>query len=128
MALDSAELSQARADLEDLLADEASIERATKTPKEGGGRDVSWAELASVPCNIAPLAGGEVATMGQSGNSGTAGDRIDDRTTHVLTVPFETDITEADRVVVSGATYEVTLVRKRGSWELVRRVELKEEF
>jgi hypothetical protein len=129
MSLDAGEITQARVDLEaELLPDEATIKRATLKRIAGGGRETTWNTLATVACSIAPVGGGEPASLHQAGTTGTAGDRIDDRTTHVLSVPAETDITEADRIEASGATYEVNLVRKRGAWELLRRVELKEAF
>lgn len=126
--LDPGELSEARADLEETLADEAIIERPTSQSDGAGGRTTNWSVFATVPCAIAPIGGGEPVSFAQKGSTGTAGDRIDDRTTHILTIPAETEIEETDRVVVSESTYEVSLVRKRGSQELVRRVQVKETF
>lgn len=126
--VDAAELEEAREDLNDTLEDEAVIERKATASDGAGGQTATWSTHATVPCLLAALQGGEPASFAQRGTTGTSGDRIDDRTTHILTVPAETDIEEPDRVVVSESTYEVTLVRKRGSNELVRRVELKEKF
>jgi len=126
--LDPGELAEARTDLDDLFEDEADVERPTKTPDGAGGRTVTWKVINTVPCSIAPIGGGEPVSFAQKGSTGTVGDRIDDRSTHILTVPAETEVEETDRVTVSEQIYEVSLVRKRGANELVRRVELKETF
>lgn len=96
----------------------ATVQRLTRVPDGGGGFTEQWTDLAvNVPCRIAPVGGGE---------TGTRGGRIADETTHVATFPAGQDVTEADRIVINGTTYEATLVRERGGWEITRRVEVME--
>lgn len=87
----------------------------------GGGFTETYTPAGAQACRLAPVAGGEDATSRQAG-----GDRISDRSTHILTLQAEAVIREADRVRVDGADYEVVLVRKRPALEAVRRVELRE--
>ena len=100
------------------LPDTVQIERLTRVSDGGGGSTETWtAQPDAVPCRIAPLGGGE---------GGQAGGRVSDQTTHVLTLPAGTEISEADRLLVAGVRYEVTAVRERGAWEISRRVEARE--
>lgn len=123
--LTAREIARAQADLEELLPDTCTIQRRQLTSDGGGGQDVVWVDLAvDVPCRIAPVGGGE---RSQASGQSTVSDRIAAETTHVLTVPHGQDTEEPDRVTLSGQTYIVTAVRKRGSWELARRVEIKEQ-
>lgn len=116
--LSAAELAGMRATADRALPDTCTIQRKTAVSDGGGGTTETWADHATgIACRIAPASGGE---------TGTAGDRVEDETTHVVTLPALTDITEADRLQVDGQVYEVTAVRKRGAWELTRRVEAKE--
>lgn len=116
--LSASQLAGMRATTERALPETCVIERKTTVSDGGGGTTDTWGDHAtSVPCRIAPVAGGE---------TGMAGDRILDETTHVVTLPSGQDITEADRIVLDSRTYEVTQVRDRGAWELSRRVEVKE--
>ncbi len=95
----------------------AVISGGTFASDGGGGGSVAYLPSGTVSCRLAPVGGGEM---------GTPGDRIADESTHVLTMPASTSITEADRVTYNGKTYEVTLVRERGQWALSTRVEVKE--
>jgi SPP1 family predicted phage head-tail adaptor len=101
------------------LPDTGTIQRQSAISDGGGGQNTSWATLASVACELAPLGGGEA-------RSGLVGERLADETTHTITFAHDTDITEADRVVVNGVTYDVTLVDRGGAWELERRVVVRE--
>lgn len=100
------------------LRDVCAIERRTRVSDGGGGFTDTWAPIATgVRCMIAPDAGGE---------GETAGDRVVDESTHTVTLPAGQDITEADRITLAGATYEVTLVLNTGAWETLRRAQVKE--
>lgn len=114
-----------RGTMAEAFPDTATIQRAAKVSDGGGEFAMGWSDLATgVACRISPLKGGE---GGKQAGTATTGDRAVDETTHVVTFANGRDITEKDRIVVSGQVYEVTLVRKRGGWELSRRVEVKEE-
>lgn len=116
--LTSAQLDRMRATTHAALPETCTIQRKTAVSDGGGGTTTSWVnQAAGVPCRVAPAGGGE---------TGTAGDRISDETTHIVTLPAQTEVTEADRLVIAGQTYESTAVRKRGAWEVTRRVEARE--
>lgn len=111
------QVERMRATAAGALPDTATVRRLTRVPSGGGGYTDSWVDVATVACRIAPVGGGEGATVG---------DAVSDRTTHVVTLPALTDVAEADRLVVDGQTLEVTLAKKRGTWELSRRCEVVE--
>lgn len=116
--LSASEVASMRTTAERALPSTCTIQRKTSVSDGGGGTTETWASYAEdVACRVAPAGGGE---------TGTAGDRINDETTHIVTLPALADITEADRLVIDGQTYEATAVRKRGVWEITRRVEAKE--
>ncbi len=118
MLLDDADLALFRAVAEQALPDIATIERRTETSDGGGGTTTSWATLAvDVPCRLSPVAGGEI---------GLIGSRISDEATSVVTMAADRDVVESDRLVIAGATYDVTLVRRRGNWAITLRLECKE--
>jgi head-tail adaptor len=78
-----------------------------------GGQVETFTATTTAKGRIAPLTGrtdGEARTAGTG--RGKVGDRLDARTTHVLTVPAGTVISAVDRVQVNGTTYEVTAVRR----------------
>lgn len=120
-----------------MLPDRAIIQRATVTSDGGGGQTVTWDDgplvpaddlfpsddllpgaVTMIPCQVTPL--GSTAAS-------AAGERLDDRQgTHLVITPGGSDITETDRLLIAGQLYEVTLVRRRGSMEPVREVEVRE--
>lgn len=100
---------------EELLPDVATIERKQSVPSGAGGTRTGWEPIAGdVACAIAPLGGGEA----------DSGERLSEQSTAVVTLPAGQDVTEADRIIIGELTYNVTLVRRRESWEIVRRVEV----
>lgn len=116
--LSDLELVGMRATLTSALPDTCAVERLTSESDGGGGSTLTWGtHLADIVCRLAPVAGGE---------EGTPGGRIADESTHIVTLPAQTDIAEADRLVIDDQVYEVTLVRTRGRWEITRRVECVE--
>ena len=121
-SLTDEEIEECRDTLLESLPDTATIQHRTPTQSGGGGQTWTFPDVLSVPCRLSPIAGGE-----QTGTDTAGPKRIKEETTHVLTVPHDTVIREVDRVVVAGETYEVTYVRRRTSWEISRRVELREK-
>lgn len=116
--LSDGQITRMRATAERALTDTCAVQRKTTVSDGGGGTTSTWGpHLASVRCRLSPAAGGE---------DGVTGARISDESTHIVTLPAGTDVTEADRLVISGQTFEITLVRTRGRFEITRRVECKE--
>lgn len=115
--LSAEELASMRDDIETALPDTAILSGGTVIADGAGGGTVDFAAFGTVSARIAPIGGGEGPEIA---------DRLADESTHMLTLPFDTDLSEADRVTVASTVYEVTLVRERGAWEISRRVEVKE--
>lgn len=114
----TAERDAMRVTAEKALPQTATIQRDSGGSDSGGGFSEDFDDLTpDVPCRVAPAGGGE---------GGVNGGRVADETTHIVTLPAATDVTEADRLIVDDNTYDVTLVRERGEWEITRRVEVKE--
>jgi hypothetical protein len=123
----TAEIAEAREDLEDeLLPDECTVYRSTEEVSAGGNRTPNWKEIRTYPCAVEPYGGG--ATSRGAGGAGTThpGERIDTRTEHIIVLPAEANVEVLDHLEINSATYEVLVLRRRGSWELLRRVEVKE--
>lgn len=89
------------------LSDTAVIQVDTVTSDTGGGASQSWAASGTLPCRIAPLTNRPLSRM--------VGGQIDERSTHVVTVPPGTvGVDLSDRVAIVGrGTFEVTGVRER---------------
>ncbi len=103
-----------------MLPDRATIQRPIVVADGGGGSDTSYPTLATeVPCRLAPVDGGEDDRAG-------GGQRIDATATAIVTFAAGQDVTESDRVVIDGQTFDVQLVRRRGNFEITRRVEVRE--
>lgn len=115
--LSGAQLAGMRGLLGRMLPDECVIQRRTVSSDGGGGSTEGWVEHLAAPCRIAPVGGGE---------DGQSASRISEESTHLITLAAYTDVVEADRILIGDHTFDVTLVRKRGSWELSRRVEVRE--
>jgi hypothetical protein len=91
---------------------------------EGGGRKVTYTKGDAFECALAPLKGGEYT--GARAMPKPAGDRLDARTTHVISIPAGTEVDERDQIEVEGhGVFEVTALRRR-STEIAREVEARE--
>lgn len=101
----TAELTQLRG-LEWLALSETGHALTTAGSSDaGGGFTAGTSTLGTaIPCRLDPLSGGETLVAG----------RIDERSTHVLSVPFGTELDTAQQFVVSSwGTFELTAQRKR---------------
>lgn len=87
------------------LSNVGSVVTRGGTTDSGGGISGGTAAYGSaVPCRIDPMAGSETLIAG----------RIDERSTHTLTVPYDTALSPARQFIVAGrGTYEVTAERER---------------
>ena len=88
------------------LSESATILTLTATDDTGGGASTTWGTAGTaVPCRIDPLGGN---------GRGVTGGRIDERSTHIVTVPPGTPVTASGRVVIANrGTFEVTATRDR---------------
>lgn len=82
-----------------------------------GGQVETFTAGDEIPCRVDPMGGRE----------GEVGGRIDERTTHRITVPPQTEVSARDRFSTTAGTYEITAVRTR-TQEPVRILEATEDF
>ena len=100
------------------LSETGYVVRGSFTDNQGGGGSMTLGTVGTVDCRVDPLGGGESVIA----------DRIDERTTHRISVPPGTDVSAKDRFVVSGiGAFEITAVPVRTS-EQVRVLEATEDF
>lgn len=98
------------------LTDTGYVLAGSATDDSGGGASTTWNAGTAIPCRVDPLAGGEEQI----------GSGIDDRSTHVITVPAGTSVTSQSRFAITNrGTFEITAVRERTS-EWARRFEAVE--
>ena len=96
------------------LPSSCTIERANLSPDGAGGWTGAWATLASgVACRLAPVGNPSEVIVA---------DRYTGKALWQLTLPSGQDITHADRVVLSGLTYEVVGIQSGGAWATATRV------
>jgi hypothetical protein len=75
------------------------------TSDAGGGGSFAWSATGTVDCRIDPLS---------AGGGGILAGRVDERSTHLVTVPPGTSVTDASRFAISGrGTFEVTATREQ---------------
>lgn len=115
----AAELADMRDDLEDSLPDLAVIQTRGFLSDGGGGGTTTWTVAGTVSCRVTP-----VSSSGEG--EAVRGGRVHPDTEYVFTFPYDTAITDTHQVVHAGGTFTATAVRAPKSWEISRRVEMKE--
>lgn len=111
--LTDTELTDMQTIAESALPDTATIQRKTRTADSIGGATVVWANLATVACRFTPAGGSPQERL--------IAQRLSPRSVFRITLPAETDVRAADRIVIDGQTYDVAGLLL-GSWETARRV------
>lgn len=115
--LTSRELTQARSDVLVTLTDTCAIQRATEAVDAYGYTAKTWTTAASaVLCRFDPFArqdgAGQIAMQEQG------------RAWYQLTLAWDTDLRDGDRVAYGGDTYEVLQLHDDHSARIVRRAML----
>lgn len=89
-----------------LALSETGVRHAlTATTDSGGGATQTWAATGTIECRVDPLS---------SGTGPVTGGQIDERSTHLVTVPGGFVVGTGDRFAISGrGTFEVTATRQR---------------
>jgi hypothetical protein len=98
------------------LSDSGNVLTASSTSDSGGGATQSWVAGTAIPCRIDPIADRGAARL--------TGGRIDERSTHVITVPPGTNVAAVNRFAISGrGTFEITATHEQtGEWARVFEV------
>jgi head-tail adaptor len=117
--LTESELEGMRSTLAESLPESAVIQTASVVSDGGGGGTTTWTASGTVDCRMAPIAAaGEDETV--------SGGRIHPDTEYMFTLPAETTLTTDSRITYSGKVFTVTSLRAPRTWEIGRRVEVKE--
>jgi len=98
------------------LSETGMVLSLTSVDDSGGGATQTWGTtVTGVPCRIDPV--------GSTGRDLLAG-RIDERSTHVITIPSGTNVTVDNRFQITGrGTFEVTAQRDQ-TGEMARTFEV----
>ena len=114
-ALSSADLAAMRDDIGELLPDSCCILTVTRTPDGQGGSSESWAAGGDIDCRLDMIQGSEPLSGGA----------LQPFTRYILSLPWNTTVTNANRVLHSGVTYSIQSVNNNQSWIGVRRCMLE---
>ena len=106
------ELAQMRADVAALLPDTCSILTYSGTADGEGGVELTASGTVTASCRL------DFPDYGKEQQSAGA---IQPFKNGVLSLPYNTAITTANKVLVNSVTYNVTAVNTGQSWEAVRR-------
>lgn len=115
-AIDTAMLAAMRTAISELLPDTCHILSPTNTADGMGGATTAWGTAGtSISCRLDVVQGREQLTGGA----------IQPYTSYMLSLPYDTTVTQDYRVSHSGTTYAVKSVNLNQSWNAVVRVELE---
>jgi hypothetical protein len=114
--LPTADLTQMRSDLAQLLPDTCAITTGTTTVDSSGGWSMTWGTtIASIACRLDP----------KQGLERIIGGAIQPYHGYVMTLPYNATIATNNRVVHGGIEYNVISVDQDKSWPVCTRVELE---
>ena len=117
--LSADELNQMRDDIEELLPDTCSILSMSYVSDGQGGLVETWGTATggtAVSCRIDFNSGSEIL----------ASEAVQPFSRAMLSVPYDTTITTANRVLWGSYTFNVVAVNLNQSWNVVRRAVLEE--
>ena len=116
--LSTEQLAYIRDTLEQLMPDTCNILSVSYSSNGQGGLLETWG-TATANCRLdaIPLKGGETA----------AGGAIQPFKSYILTLPYDTTITEANRIEIGVYTFAVKSVDPAKSWAATRRAMLERE-
>jgi hypothetical protein len=116
MTIDTPMLTAMRTAINRLLPDTCNLLTVTRSVDAGGGFVESWGTAsANVACRLDKMSGSEQL----------AGGALLPFTGWMLSLPYDTTITEAYRVEHGGYTYAVESVNNDSSWQAVKRAQVK---
>jgi len=116
MTLSNAELAGMREAINQLMPQSCDILSVTLTPDGQGGNTEAWGTAsASVSCRL------DVTT----GMEQIAGGGLQPFTRSVLSLPYDTTITQDNRIKIGSNTYAVKTVNIDQAWIGVKRCELE---
>lgn len=115
------DLRYVRAQAEDALPDTVTVQRIQQTPDGQGGYTAEVLDAyQDVPARLTPAS--QLSAMGMER---LLGERVNVVADWVLTVPWDQEVRESDRVVHEGRAYEVVFVAKGASYQTAKRCLLR---
>jgi SPP1 family predicted phage head-tail adaptor len=115
--LSTSELNGMRDAIESLFPDTCTLLTPSQSSDGAGGFTTTWGTAsANVACRLDTREGRETLFNGS----------VRPFNTFILSLPYDTVITEAYRVRVGSTLYNVTDVNNNVSWNVVKRVQLEE--
>ena len=99
------------------LGGTAIIQTQSYQSDGGGGGTTVWTKAGSANCRI---------TTSMTGDERVQGGRIHTDTEYILTLPAETSVTDDSQILYGSQTFALTAIHAPRTWEVSRRVELKE--
>jgi|SRR5690349_19633282 len=113
--LSDAEITAMRAETDSILPGTCVVSRATFTPDGHGGQTATWAPTSTVVCRL-DTKPSDMETVVNNALNVTA--------RYTMYFKYNADVTEKDRLVFGGKTYEVTAVLENHSWIFAKRANL----
>ena len=110
--LNTAQITALRAQQALALPDTVVIQRRTLASDGAGGPTETWAALATVA--------GRLSADNRAAREAAAAGRLTTSTPYRVTLPAETAVASADRLVIGVRTFEVNQVMAGGAWETAR--------
>jgi head-tail adaptor len=114
MSLTAKELAAMRSVIADLLPETCSVLTLTKTSDGQGGFTETWGTASTTTCRV----------DWKSGIETIQGGAIQPYRRCMITLPYDTTVTEGSRLAVGSDTYAVTGVDNGKSWDACLRVEV----
>jgi head-tail adaptor len=113
----ASELTAMRADLTASMPGTVTVSRVTLTSDGMGGQSESWATVGTAVARVSPNG---------AGLDDIVGGEVINQTPWVVTLPAGTSVTERDRLVYEGQTFEVIRTNNPRSWDTCIRCECME--
>jgi head-tail adaptor len=117
--LSDGEITAMRDTADSILPGTVVIQRASAAADGHGGMVPTWSNYATCVCRL-DVRDREITTMTEGAINGA----LNVVARYTMYFKHDQDITEKDRVVFGGITYEVTAVMGEQSWTIAKRAEL----
>lgn len=114
--LSDSELDQLRLDMLDLLPDVCDIERPTSTNTDGYVSESWGTAVADCRCRFDPKLDRRSMQI--------ISERESDITTYIVSVPYDTDVRDGDRIAFNSNRYQITALWEEHSLRAVRRMDV----
>lgn len=121
--LTQSQIDGMRLTLNESLPGTAVISRGTFIPDGGGGGSTGWQARATLDARLSPM------PARGTGQETVEGERLTEKSEWIVTLPVgdvADSLDEADRIAIEGRTFAVFAIRGPRSYEIGRRVEVRE--